>query len=365
MEIQSRRVIYPEPLVVNAPDLLNYLPQVVNDIADFKEMTKAQNNRLIELQNQLALMINNSYIQSMDSFSLSMVEYSLGIEPKPDDTLDVRRNRVLNRLAIGTNLTNIYLRQRLALMKEHYNPIDSDPIYGAFLLDYIDYTRTSDPLVSYAIGARMIYDDKNKEEFSSIMRIVNEFLVSTIPSNIQIKSSVHFYLQMFAKETIKATTGEFSWNYRVGVNAQTAEGVAILENYKSNYKLSDSEISHSSKPFLEIDEFEEKEVVKNMSSLTENGKRILYKALFDQIVAVRINKSLTISEIRKDISSYAISYKLPHEVTHITSLEFLGAEGVALTDVPCDAPILGFTNMVHHFLPENTKQQQTDTVNNQ
>lgn len=365
MEIQSRGIIYPEPIVVNTPNLINYLPQVVRGIADFKEMTKAQNNRLVELQTQLALLINNSYIQSMDSFSLSMVEYSLGIEPKPEETLEVRRNRILNRLAIGNNLTNIYLRQRLEVMKDKYNPDDSDPIYGAFLSDYHDLTRTSDPLVSYDIGARMIYDDKNKEEFSTMMRIINEFLVSTVPSNIQIKSSVHFYLQMFAKETIKATTGDLSWNYRVGVNAKTSKGVAILENYHSNYKLSDSEISSRSKPFLEIEEFEEKEVKKNMSSLTENGKRILYKALFDQVVAIRINKSLTISEIRKDISSYTISYKLPHEVTHITSLEFLGTEGVALTYVPCDAPILGFTNMVHHFLPENTKQQQTNTVNNQ
>lgn len=353
MEIQSREIIYPEPLLTNPPNIIEYLPKVIKEVADFKEMTKAQNNRLEELQAQLLLILNNSYIQSMDSFSLSMVEYSLGIEPKPDDTLEVRRNRILNRLAIGTNLTNIYLRQRFALMKEHYNPIDSDPIYGAFLLDYIDYTRTSDPLISYKIGARMIYDDKNKEEFSMMMRIINEFLVATIPSNIQIRSEVNLFSQMSAKETIKATTGELIWNYQVGLNAKTSHGVAILENHKSNYKLSDSHLSTEVKPYLEIDEFEEKEVVREMSSLTDTGKRILYKTLFDQTVAIRINKKTTLKEIRKDVSSYSVSYKLPAEITHITSLEFLNTEGVALTFVPCDAPVLGFTNMVHHFLPEN------------
>ena len=78
--------------------LINYLPYVVRDYAEFQGITGAEQP---EFENAWAAaddLLSNQFIKTAGNLGLSRWEKILGITPKGTDTLDDRRFRVLTRL---------------------------------------------------------------------------------------------------------------------------------------------------------------------------------------------------------------------------------------------------------------------------
>lgn len=94
---------------------------------------------------------DNMFVQTCDASTIALYEQLFGITPQPGDTLEARRNRVLNRLSMVVPFTERYLRSRL------------DEMYGAG-----NYTLTIDPTTSTATMAINDFIDQGIELFCDL-----------------------------------------------------------------------------------------------------------------------------------------------------------------------------------------------------
>ena len=78
--------------------LINYLPYVVRDYAEFQGITGAEQPEFENAWAAVDDLLNNQFIKTAGNLGLSRWEKILGISPKGTDTLDDRRFRVLTRL---------------------------------------------------------------------------------------------------------------------------------------------------------------------------------------------------------------------------------------------------------------------------
>lgn len=78
--------------------LINYLPYIVRDYAEFQGITGAEQPEFENAWAAVDDLLDNQFINTAGNLSLSRWEKILGITPKGTDTLDDRRFRVLTRL---------------------------------------------------------------------------------------------------------------------------------------------------------------------------------------------------------------------------------------------------------------------------
>ena len=119
---------------MTAQDLLKLLPEFFVKIKEYPEIMAAYTAALNDMEINIGQIRDNMFIQTCDASTISLYEQLFGITPQPGDTLEARRNRVLNRLSMVVPFTERYLRSRL------------DEMYGAG-----NYTLTVDSSTSTAV----------------------------------------------------------------------------------------------------------------------------------------------------------------------------------------------------------------------
>ena len=108
-------------------DLVDLLPQLFQNILEYPEIMKAWAKGLDMAGGSSRQVWDNLYIQTCDLETLEEYEAYLGINPSPDDTLTVRRARVMSRLMVSVPYSERKIRVLL------------DEMYGAG-----NYTLTVD-----------------------------------------------------------------------------------------------------------------------------------------------------------------------------------------------------------------------------
>ena len=103
------------------------LPEFFRRLKEYPEIMKAYSAALNEAEGNTYHVLNNMFVQTCDAETIAMYEELFNITPQPGDTLEARRNRVLNRLSMVVPFTERFLRSRL------------DEMYGAG-----NYTLTVD-----------------------------------------------------------------------------------------------------------------------------------------------------------------------------------------------------------------------------
>lgn len=78
--------------------LIEYLPYVVRDYAEFQGLTAGEQPEFEQAWNRADEVLNNQFVLTAGNLGLSRWEEILGIIPKATDTLEDRRFRVLTRL---------------------------------------------------------------------------------------------------------------------------------------------------------------------------------------------------------------------------------------------------------------------------
>ena len=121
---------------MTAQDLLRLLPEFFVKIKEYPEIMQAYTAALDDMEINIGQIRDNMFVQTCDASTIALYEQLFGITPQPGDTLDARRNRILNRLSMVVPFTERYLRARL------------DEMYGAG-----NYTLTVDPTTSSATMA--------------------------------------------------------------------------------------------------------------------------------------------------------------------------------------------------------------------
>lgn len=95
-------------------DISKYYPLIYKEVKETDEIIKVENEDFNLIEENLNSCIDNQFIMTSDDRGISHRESSLGILPDREvETIEFRRQRLLNRLTTKPPFTMIYLRERL------------------------------------------------------------------------------------------------------------------------------------------------------------------------------------------------------------------------------------------------------------
>lgn len=95
-------------------DLKNLLPAWYDGIYEMQVLMDIETDLLQELLNHIKSLQSNQYISTADSQTIAMYEQMLRITVEPSDSLELRRFRVLTRIASQKPYTLNYLQELLS-----------------------------------------------------------------------------------------------------------------------------------------------------------------------------------------------------------------------------------------------------------
>lgn len=281
-------------------DLLRYLPPWFRRILDFQEICKTESAQMEALAAAINAVADNFFFQTMDAGAVAMWETIFGIVPNPQtETLDFRRQRVLNRVSMQPPFTLGFLYQKLdqIIGKGKYEIHVDYPNYTLYILSSAE-NQSYATEVSYTVGrikpAHIVF--------------LNQPLVAE---------------QMVLGETVALSA--LVWQYRLG-----SWGLGLT-------------------PFVLTEDQEVVVVPANLSIQNELLKDTA-AGILPNVASVRINGSIAISSLEKSaVENVAqVQYTVTAEQTQlVTQIELLDGEGNVLTTSPVYVPVTEPTIFTH------------------
>ena len=273
-------------------DLLRYLPPWFRRILDFQEICKTESAQMEALAAAINAVADNFFFQTMDEGAVSTWEKIFGIVPNPQtETLDFRRQRVLNRVSMQPPFTLGFLYQKLdqIIGKGKYEIHVDYPNYTLYILSSAE-NQSYATEVSYTVGrikpAHIVF--------------LNQPLVAE---------------QMVLGETVALSA--LVWQYRLG-----SWGLGLT-------------------PFVLTEDQEVVVVPANLSIQNELLKDTA-AGILPNVASVRINGNIAISSLEKSaVENVAqVQYTVTAEQTQlVTQIELLDGEGNVLTASPVYVPV--------------------------
>jgi len=143
-------------------DILTYLPQIMQQLEQFKQIANAENPEINALWAAIEDLLNNQFVVSANEDGIAKYETLLDIQPKATDELEVRRFRVLGRITESIPYTYNALKAQLN------NLCGND----GYTINLNNETYTL--IVKVALTSKKQYDE------------VDALLKRTVPANIVI-----------------------------------------------------------------------------------------------------------------------------------------------------------------------------------
>jgi len=273
-------------------DICQYWPEWFRRILDFQALCQTEGEELRVMAEAMDQVRQNLYVQTMDDGATAEWESIFRIVATPAvESLDFRRDRVLNRLSMRPPFTLTYLYQRL------------DALFGPgnweVEMDYPNYTLYIEAAVE---------DQQYFSELSATMDIVK-------PCHIVYISRPRVSAALLLSEEIALTQGRY--NYRLGSWAL------------------------GQLPFRSQDK---EEIIKMATQPSIQPAFLNQTAAFvaDDVQAVRINGTLLISTLSHSSSENVgmVGYTvLKAQVQEVTLIELLDAAGAVLASSAVYVPI--------------------------
>lgn len=198
------------------PNLINLLPHYFRKIKDFIALMETEDIELGQLEDSMQQVYDNFFIQTSDSDTIRYHEKLLGIITNPDETLEFRRLRVLNRYNNRTPLTIVALKDKLNLIIG----------IGKWELN-VDYAN-------YVIHIKI-----NAGEFG-IMDEMTNMLVYTIPAHIEPDVLQELHVDGIVNTCVAAAfnpamryflTQDINEKYRPTINSKAASAMNPMMRY--------------------------------------------------------------------------------------------------------------------------------------
>ena len=273
-------------------DLLRYLPPWFRRILDFQEICKTESAQMEALAAAINAVADNFFFQTMDERAVSTWEKIFGIVPNPQtETLDFRRQRVLNRVSMHPPFTLGFLYQKLdqIIGKGKYEIHVDYPNYTLYILSSAE-NQSYATEVSYTVG---------RIKPAHIVFINQPFVANKLTLG----------------ETVALSA--LVWQYRLG-----SWGLGLT-------------------PFV-LTEDKEVVVVPSNYSVQQELLEDTAKAIPPNVTSARINGSIVISSLdRTTVGNVAqVQYTVTAEQTSlVTQIELLDSDGNVLTTSPVYVPV--------------------------
>lgn len=152
--------------MIREVNLLSFLPEFVQEYREIKHVMNSEQPEIQKLEDETEIIKNNQFILSCDIDGIARFENLLGITPKPDDTLDARKSRVITRWNDSIPYTYKGLKEKLNVMcgEGNYLLIASFNEYGLEIVVSLPLSGQADELdymLSYMIPANIVVTSRN------------------------------------------------------------------------------------------------------------------------------------------------------------------------------------------------------------
>jgi hypothetical protein len=287
-------------------DIKQYLPNIYDAILEFEGLIASENTLFDNLDTETEKVRDNQYVLTADIDGIIAYEKMLNIIPKPTtETIEFRRQRIINRLSMVPPFTFRFLKQRL------------DEIIGVdrytASIDYPNYTLYIESSA------------ENQEWFHEILVTVTKLK----PANIVFINKPLVHEEIRAGESINLT--QVNFNYRLG----------------STWIL-------GLKPFTSLDDMG---VIKVTTTPSIKQDLLNHLATFtaSDIAGVRINGTFMVPAFITKVAVnnlVTVEYEISETdgIPEITQIELLDSEGAVLVDSAVYVPILERVILKHNIL---------------
>ena len=152
--------------MIREVNLLSFLPEFVQEYREIKHIMNSEQPEIQKLEDETEIIKNNQFILSCDIDGIARFENLLGITPKPDDTLDARKSRVITRWNDSIPYTYKGIKEKLNVMcgEGNYLLIPSFNEYGLEIVVSLPLSGQADELdymLSYMIPANIVVTSRN------------------------------------------------------------------------------------------------------------------------------------------------------------------------------------------------------------
>lgn len=283
-----------------------YFPRFYDGYVEIDAIIDTEDKAFEEIGVNFRRAINNQFIKLADETGISAYEVLFDVIADPStETLEERRDRLLNRVSVIPYYTTIFLRNRL------------DSLIGAglynLIIDYDNYTL-------YLESAA-----KNQLYYNEIAVLMSNIK----PCNIVFINMPLVSQQIFVSEQVNVS--KLTYNYVLG----------------GQWKLGE-------KPFIS---YEDKGIIKgrstnSMSSLMEAKYR---QFTLSEITSVLINNTIRITTFltKEEVNKEAIiEYIVPQQEQNIevTNIKLLDKDGLICFESPVYVPVYEDTIMKHNII---------------
>ncbi len=108
--------MYPDRKV----DLISYLPEFLRQYKELKKIYEIENETIDELWKEHIRAFRNGFINHADEIGIELFEKMIGITPNPEDTLEIRRNKIYTKWNIQPPYTFRFLINFLSGILEKF-----------------------------------------------------------------------------------------------------------------------------------------------------------------------------------------------------------------------------------------------------
>ena len=284
-------------------DLLSLLPPWYREVLDYQQICQTEQQQMEAAAQAIQAIADNMFFQTMDEPSIYLWEQALQIVPNPQtETLAFRQARVINRLSTRPPFTLQFLYQKL---DELIGP-------GAWTVtvDYANYTL-------YIRSAAL-----NQSYATEVAFTVNRIK----PAHIVYVNTPYVESGLLLSESISLTQRTF--NYLLG-----------------SWNL--GELPFSTDTSLGV--------IKTATTPSVQAALLADVANFvsGDVASALINGTVSVTELTKSVSgsTLTVQYTVPAgDLTEITTVALLDAEGNTLTSSSVYIPVSGAT-LLEHIIP--------------
>mgnify|MGYP002796889493 FL=1 len=283
--------------------LMNQLPDWFAQILDFQEVMNAEQPSFDALADEIIAVADNFFFQTMDSSAIAQWEGIFNIVANPStETMDFRRDRVLNRISTKPPFTLAFLYQKLDEL--------IGPNQWTVNVDYPNYT---------------LYIESSAQNQSYATEVA--FTINRIkPAHIVYVNSPYTQSALWMSEEIDLT--QRVYNYKLG-----AWGLGLLPFATENLM---GVIKTPEMPSIQS------ALLNDVASFTSRD-----------IASVKLNGTIDITSLTKQVTGNVceVSYSVtPAQAETITQAQLLKADGTVLAQSTIFVPVDQGTVIKHKIL---------------
>ena len=284
-------------------EMLGLLPPWYREVLDYQQICQTEQQMFEALAQEITAVADNFFLQTMDAGSISQWEQIFGIAPNlTTETLEFRRDRLINRLSTRPPYTIWFLYQKLDEL--------IGPDQWTVNVDYPNYT---------------LYIESSAENQQYATEVA--YTINAIkPAHIVFVNTPYVQTGILLSESIELY--QRNWNYNLG-----GWGLGVLP-FASD--VSKGVIKMPTTPSIQ------------QTLLTGTANFVS-----GDIASARVNGSVVISALEKTVSgsTLTVTYTVPQaQATEVTLAELLDADGNVLTSSTVYVPV-GANTVMKHVIP--------------